>query len=304
VSAYLSIVIVAYKSRPEIGDCLASVPRELRGGGVEVIVVDNGPDDGTEKLVRTAYPHVHYIAPPANLGFGAGNNLALEHASGHLALILNPDTVCNRSALEHCASLLEEDASLGLVSPALRLPDGSLDAACRRSIPTVWDGFCRASGLARLFPRTPLFCRYNLSHLPENGRYEVEAINGAFMMARRSTLEQVALPRQRERVQVFDERHFMYGDDLDLCIRVTKAGKRILYDGSHAIVHLKGVSVARDYDTMSRAIFDANRDVLLRHCNPTGSRLVALRIRAAFGLWKWVSLARARLRGRRKVRPL
>jgi GT2 family glycosyltransferase len=74
----------------------------------------------------------------------------------------------------------------------------------------------------------------------------------------------------------------MYGDDLDLCIRVARAGYRIVYDGRVQITHLKGLSVAKDYERMARAIFDANRDVYLKHFNRPGSRLGRWRYRAAF----------------------
>jgi GT2 family glycosyltransferase len=140
-----------------------------------------------------------------------------------------------------------------------------------------------------------LFAGYNLTYLPREGTYEVGAINGAFMMMRRAVAD---------RVGGFDENFFMYGDDLDLCIRTVRAGYRIIYDGSVAIVHLKGLSVAKDYERMSGAIFDANRDVYLKHFNPRDSVLVRLKYRAAFGLWKRVGGLRARLRGHRRVRPV
>jgi GT2 family glycosyltransferase len=95
----------------------------------------------------------------------------------------------------------------------------------------------------------------------------------------------------------------MYGDDLDLCIRMRKAGYRIVYDGRFQITHVKGVSVAKEYDRMSRAIFDANRDVYLKHFNPRGSALVEMKYRLAFGLWKRLALLRARLKRSRRVQP-
>jgi GT2 family glycosyltransferase len=214
-------------------------------------------------------------------------------------LFLNPDTVCNAAALTHCVARLRADRSIGLISPKLILPDGSMDMACRRSIPTLWDGFCRASGLAAMFPQTALFSGYNLTHLPADGTFEVGAINGAFMLAPRRVLETVAPDGA-----VFDERFFMYGDDLDLCIRVARAGWRIVYDGAASITHVKGVSVAKDYEVMSQAIFDANRDVYLKHFNPTDSRIVRWKYALAFGLWKRVALLRAKARGRRRVQPV
>jgi hypothetical protein len=299
----LSIIIVAYKSRDEIGACLASLPVEIEGRSVEVLVVDNsaGTVDGVGEFVRNGFAQIRYIAPPENVGFGRGNNLGFRESTGECVLFLNPDTVCNRAALEHCVRRVRSGPDVGLISPRLVLADGSMDLACRRSIPTLWAGFCRASGLAAAFPRTPFVSGYNLTHLPPDGTYDVGAINGAFMLARREVLDGVAGPGPGE---VFDSRFFMYGDDLDLCIRVARSGYRIVYDGREQIVHLKGQSVARDYDRMARAIFDANRDVYLKHFNPRGSLLVRWKYIAAFGCWKRVALVRARLRGHRRVRPV
>ncbi len=291
----LSVIIVAYKSRDEIGACLASLSSHLKGRPVQVIVIDNSPGDGTGVLVGTHFPKVIYRVPPENLGFGRANNLGLSLANGETILFLNPDTVSNDATLEHCLDRLAADATIGLISPQLVLADGSMDLACRRSIPTLWDGFARASGLAARFPRSGFFSRYNLTHLPSDGTYDVGAINGAFMMIPRRVLATVG---------GFDEAFFMYGDDLDLCIRVSRAGFRIVYDGRVTLVHLKGVSVSKDYALMSTAIFDANRDVYLKHFNPRHSFLVRWKYQFAFWLWKRIGGMRAAMRGHRKVRPV
>jgi hypothetical protein len=306
----LSIIIVAYKSCDEIGACLQSIPRELvradrTRGAVEVCVVDNsaGGADSVGERVRRDFPWVDYVAAERNLGFGRANNLGYARTRGEFVLFLNPDTVVNAAALEHCLARLDEDVEIGLISPQLVLADGAMDLACRRGIPTLWDGFCRASGLAARWPRSAWAAGYNLTFLPEHETYDVGAINGAFMLGPRWLFaEEVA-----ENGAVFDEQFFMYGDDLDLCIRVNEAGFRVVYDGRVAITHLKGVSVAKDFDAMSRAIFDANREVYLKHFVPHGAwwaGIVKLKYRVAFGLWKAVALLRAKRRGHRKVRPV
>jgi N-acetylglucosaminyl-diphospho-decaprenol L-rhamnosyltransferase len=297
----LSIIVVAYKSRDEIRACLASLPRDLDGRRVEVVVVDNsaGADGSVEEMVRGEYPDVGYVGPGQNLGFGRANNLGFARTCGEYVLFLNPDTICNEAALRHCLARCERDQRIGLISPRLVQADGTMDLACRRSIPTLWDGFCRASGLAARFPNRALFAGYNLTHLPLDGTYEVGAINGAFMLGPRRVFDAVAVNSA-----VFDPKFFMYGDDLDLCIRVARAGWKIVYDGCVSIVHLKGVSVAKDFDVMSRAIFDANRDVYIKHFNPRQSVLVRWKYAAAFGAWKAVARMKAALRGHRRVRPL
>jgi len=295
----LSVIIVAHKSRDEIGSCLASLPAALEGRPVETIVVDNSPGEGTGDLVRERFSGVVYLEFGRNLGFGCANNRGYGRSRGEYILFLNPDTVCNEEALGHGVARLRADPGIGLFSPRLVLADGTMDLACRRSIPNLWDGFCRATGLAGAFPGTALFSGYNLTHRPAGGTYEVGAINGAFMLAPRRVLDAVAPDGK-----VFDEAFFMYGDDLDLCIRVARAGWTIVYDGSASIVHLKGTSVAKDYGPMARAIFDANLGVYLKHFNPRGSRLVRWKYRLAFGAWKRLALLRARLRGHRRVRPV
>jgi len=295
VQALLSIIVVAYKSSEEIGPCLTSLPREMAGRALEVIVVDNSPGDGAGEIVRRDFPWVRYLAAPENFGFGRANNLGFGQTAGECVLFLNPDTVSNAEVLGHCVRRLQAETSIGLISPRLVQADGTMDLACRRSIPTLWDGFCRAAGLAAAFPGVKLFSGYNLTHLPADGTYDVGAINGAFMMARREVLEQVGR---------FDESFFMYGDDLDLCIRVARAGYRIVYDGRVQMTHLKGLSVGKDYDRMARAIFDANRDVYLKHFNPRGSALVRWKYQLAFGAWKVLARLRARVFGYRQVKPI
>ncbi len=294
----LSVIIVAYRSRDELPACLASLPRVLLGRPVEIVVVDNSRDaDGTGDLVRRDFPWVGYVVPAENLGFGRANNLGFRRTTGECVLFLNPDTVVNPAALEHGVKRLCSEPDIGLFSPRLELADGSMDLACRRSVPSLWDGFCRASGLAAAFPRTAWFAGYNLTHLPAEGTYDVGMINGAFMLGRRALLAETADHDDA----VFDKFFFMYGDDIDLCIRMGRAGYRIVYDGRVSITHLKGVSVAKEFAAMSVAIFDANRDVYLKHFGSTA--FARWKWRVTFGAWKTLARWRARLRGSRRVRP-
>lgn len=295
----LSIIIVAYRSRDELPACLASLPTELLGRTVEVCVVNNSPGDGVAAWMAREFAAMRCIETGQNLGFGRANNTGFATTTGECVLFLNPDTICHVAALEHCVRRALTEPELGLISPRLVLADGSMDLACRRSIPTLWDGFCRATGLAARYPRVALFAGYNLTHLPVDGTYVVGAINGAFMLGRRAVLEQVAAPVPSA---VFDEQFFMYGDDLDLCIRIAQSGKQIVYDGSVQITHLKGQSVVKEFSLMSRAIFDANRDVYLKHFGR--SAWSRAKWRTMFGLWKRVALWRARRRGHRSVRPV
>jgi GT2 family glycosyltransferase len=291
----LSVIIVTYRSAKEIGACLQSLPRRLLGRAVEVIVVDNASPDETERVVREGFPWVRLIAAGGNLGFSRANNRGSFAATGEHLLFLNPDTVVNDAALITGLERLRAEPDIGIYSPKLVLADGSMDLACRRAIPTVWDGFTRATGLARCFPRVRLLAGYNLTYLPDDGTYDVGAVNGAFMLIPRRHLAHLGL---------FDERFFMYGDDLDLCLRCTHAGLRVVYDGRHSITHLKGQSSAKEYRVMSHELFRGTKQFYLKHFNPGRSLWRKWQFDALFGCWEMTARLVGQLRGHKFARPL
>lgn len=291
----LSVLIVSYESAGEIVGCLESIPTRLTFGTVEVIVVDNDSKDATTEIIENKFPHVRLIRAGGNLGFSHSNNLAYPHTTGRVILYLNPDTIVNTAALESCLTRIITEPKLGILSPRLIQADGSLDLACRRSIPSVWDGFTRASGLAKFFPNVKCFAGYNLTYLPENGTYPVGSVNGAFMMIRRDVLDEVGL---------LDEQFFMYGEDLDLCFRCHRAGYQVIYDGGQTIVHLKGQSSAKNYRTASRQIFIATEQFYQKNFNPNHSAIIRWKYRCLFWLWRAFAATIALLVGHKRARPL
>jgi N-acetylglucosaminyl-diphospho-decaprenol L-rhamnosyltransferase len=294
VTPVLSVIIVTYKSRSEIEACLGSIPVSIRDRPVEIIVVENASGDGIGKVVRGCFSSVTYIELGRNQGFSKASNIGYEKADGDFILFLNPDTVSNAEAYRHCLERLQADPTIGVISPKLVMLDGTIDLACRRSIPTIWDGVCRASGLAHRFPGIKLFGGYNLTYLPEGGTYDVGAVNGAFMMCSRRALL---------RVGAFDEQFFMYAEDLDLCRRMRLAGYRVVYDGSVQITHIKGVSSSTDAKKMGKALFSATLQFYLKHFNPHGSSLVSLKYRVLFGLWEQLAALKTRHLKHGKARP-
>ncbi|MGC4073464.1 MAG: glycosyltransferase family 2 protein [Nibricoccus sp.] len=293
-AAFLSVIIVTYRSEREIGACLESIPRRMAGGDVEVIVVDNSPDMATAEIVATKFPEVKLLRTGENMGFGRANNRGFYESCGDYVLFLNPDTVSNLAAYETCVKTLNERPHAGVVSPRLVMGDGRMDLASRRGIPTLWDGFCRATGLAAVFPKWKPVAGYNLTYLDERGTYAVGSVNGAFLMTSRALLERVGL---------FDEEFFMYGEDLDFCHRFTLAGYEVVFIGGETVVHLKGASSSRETEKMSREFFEGSKKFFLKHFNPRHSWWVKLKYDLAFGLWeRWARLRRW-LKGSRRVRP-
>ena len=293
--ACLSIVIVTCNSIADIPACLSSIPRRVSHGPVEVIVVDNASQDGTPTYIRQNFPGATVMDAGANLGFSKANNMGYELSSGEFVLFLNPDTVLNENALEHCLGRLMREPEIGIISPRLLLADGSLDLACRRSIPTIWDGITRASGLSKWLPTVPLFAGYNLTYLPVDQTYTVGAVNGAFMLTSRRVLT---------RIGIFDEQFFIYGEDLDLCLRCARAGYKVIYDGTQSIIHLKGQSSNKAPKMMSEAVFVSTKLFYLKHFNIRNSRRTKLKFDFLFWLWSRTNRVRAALSGHNRARPL
>jgi len=229
----ISIIIVNYNVKELLEQSLISIRKASRGINVEIFVVDNASTDGSVEFIRTNFPEVHLIANRSNAGFAAANNQAIKHARGKYLLLLNPDTVVQEDTFDVILQFFSEEPECGMVGCKILNPDGTLQLACRRSFPTPWVGFTRIIGLSRIFPKSKIFGKYNLTYLDPDETYEVEAISGSFMFVRREVVEQVGF---------LDDAFFMYGEDLDWCYRIREAGWKIFYVPQTKIIHFKGES--------------------------------------------------------------
>ncbi len=245
-----SIIIVNYNVKDFLRQALLSVRRAVSGLTAEIIVVDNASEDGSAETVRAEFPEVRIIENIENLGFAVANNQALRVASGRFIVLLNPDTVVQENTFSAIHDFLcsNEGKNAGMVGCKILNPDGTLQLACRRSFPTPWVAFTRLSGLSKLFPKSRIFGKYNLTYLDENALTEVEAISGSFMAVRREALD---------RIGFLDETFFMYGEDLDWCFRMRAAGWKIFYLPQTQIIHFKGESSKRSNLDSLRIFYQA-----------------------------------------------
>ncbi len=235
----ISVIIVNYNVKELLEHCISSILTASKKLDIEIIVVDNNSYDGSVGYIRSKFAHfenIKIIDSPVNLGFAKANNLGVREASGMYLLILNPDTVLQEDTLEKTMQFYESDPKMGAVTCKLILPNGKLDLACRRSYPTPSVAVYRILGLSRLFPKSRLFGRYNLTYLDEDQTYEVDALVGAFMFIKKEIFNEV---------KGFDEDYFMYGEDLDLCFKIKKAGYKIMYFAGTSIIHYKGESTKK-----------------------------------------------------------
>src|SRR5712691_471832 len=235
----LSIVILNYNTRQHLRTCLESLLVEgstsVSGGAteVEVFVVDNASSDSSAEMVSQDFQWVTLVRSPRNGGFAYGNNQALRRAVGDAILVLNPDTLMPRGGIAQLMARLAQHPEAGVIGPKLLKPDGSIHLACRRSFPTPSVAFYRLSGLSRLFPRSPRFGRYNLTFVDPDRPIEVDSVCGACLLVRRTVVERVGL---------LDERFFMYGEDLDWCLRTRQAGWTVRYEPSIVVQHQHGAA--------------------------------------------------------------
>jgi hypothetical protein len=279
----LVIITVSYNTQALLADCLQSVLAGLEGSGLsgEVWVVDNASTDGSADMVRRRFPAVRLVAHPENLGFAAGNNLALQTmgfastAKPRHVLFLNPDTRLLGDALGLMVRFLDLSPAAGVAGARLIHEDGSFQHSA-----------FAFPGLAQiLFDFFPLHHRLLDSRL--NGRYPrrmydagrsfpVDHPLGAAMMVRGETLAQVG---------GFDERFFMYCEEIDLCRRIKALGWAIYCLPEAEIVHLVAQSTRQFRDQMFVALWRSRFLMFEKHEGPAfrwaARRLVHLGLSAA-----------------------
>jgi N-acetylglucosaminyl-diphospho-decaprenol L-rhamnosyltransferase len=237
VAVDLGVVILNWNTRDLLRACLRSVYASAGPLTYTVCVVDNASSDGSAAMVRAEFPQALVVKSAVNAGYAAGNNLGLRALgfgpgrddAPRLALLLNPDTVVPTTAFADMAAYLDAHPRCGAAGPKLVLPSGELDLACRRSL--AFDAFIyRMLGLSRLFPRSRRFGQYNLTYLSPDVETEVGAVVGAFMLVRREAISQAGL---------LDEAFFMYGEDLDWCMAIHRAGWQVRYNPAVTVLHVK-----------------------------------------------------------------
>ena len=163
----VSVIIVNYKVKFFLAQCLHSVLKAMDGIDGEVIVVDNNSQDDSIDYVRGLYPQVTFIENKENLGFACANNIAIRQSKGEYVVLLNPDTVVNEHLLTDCISLLDSNPNIGATGVRMLNEDGTFAPESRRGVPTPFTAFCKMVGLTKLFPKSRLFGRYYMKYFDE-----------------------------------------------------------------------------------------------------------------------------------------
>ena len=225
----LSIIIVNYKSKLKLANCLASLQLASPSGAHEILVIDNASGDKLDDLLVN-YPLVRLIVSPVNQGMGAGNNIGIDQATGRYILILNPDTVVKPGAIDTLVAYLDAHPKTALVGPKLFYPDGSLQYSCSRW-PKFWLPLLRRTFVGRFFPAT--LNSFLMKDYDHNLAGPVDWLMGSCLLLRREIANSdgsIWRPR-------FDERYFMYFEDVDLARQVWTRGFEVAYDPLAVVIH-------------------------------------------------------------------
>ena len=235
----LDVIIVTHNSRRELPACLRSLQASTGIDAPTVIVVDNQSTDGTAQLVATDWPSVTLIQPGSNLGFASGNNAGIRASSGEFLLLLNPDTAVTADAISRLVRELKEHPEAAAVGPRLVDERGVAELSFGWTISPFGEMQQKLTGA--LYRRSAPLVRQRVDRwLRTPG--ERKWISGACLLARRRDLEAVGL---------FDERYFMYTEDVDLCVSLRRRGRTVRFVPDAKVVHYRGRSAGRNPKTES-----------------------------------------------------
>lgn len=220
----LTIAILNFNSGEYLKKCLLSVKEVEEEANIKVVAIDNNSTDDSFNLDKSEFSGVEFIKNQENLGFSKGYNEVLRKIKSEFILLLNPDCILKKGAIKKILDDFENDSQIGAATCKIVLPDGKVDLTAHRGFPTPLASLFYILGDDSLYHLT----KENLDRL-----HEVDAIAGAFFMTKKTVLEKVGF---------LDEKFFLYGEDLDLCLRIKKAGLKIVYDPGVQITHYKGIS--------------------------------------------------------------
>jgi GT2 family glycosyltransferase len=244
----ISIIYVNWNCPDEILASIASVRKWTRGLRCEVIVVDNASPEGTGALELDA--EIRLLQSTENGGFGAGCNLGALHSSGRYLLFLNPDTRFLNDVLTELTHFLESHSSAGIAGPLVMDEGDNLLFSGGRSLPTLFNEFLQHSTLAFRFPKFALTSQPYLSRWDHLSTREVEAVVGACMLVRSDLFRAIG---------GFDEKFFLYSEELDLCRRIRQIGFEVWYVHTARLMHKEQQSTIQLFGSVGRIVLQNMR---------------------------------------------
>lgn len=266
----VSVIIVQYRVKDILFDCIRSIIEKSKNISYEIIVVDNDEIKNLKKDLHKKFPNVLYI-PNDNKGFGQGNNVGAKFAKGEYLFFLNPDTKLVNNAIKFLVNFQQKHKNVGIVAPILQHANGTIFNLQGLSKLTPIRGIIALSFINKLFPNNPISKKYWLSGWDKSKLKEVDAVPGtAFMMKKRLF----------DDCGGFDERFFLYFEEFDLCKKVSDLGKKIMIIPEAKVMHLWGKSTSHRSD-LSQVFAESRFYFFKKHYGVFSAILVEMFARAS-----------------------
>lgn len=272
----VTVVIVSFNTRELTLRAIETLLANAGDVSMRIVVWDNASHDGSADAIAAAFPGVELIRSTENVGFGMANNAVARMADTEWMLLLNSDTETHPAAVERLLAFAKDHPQAGLVGGRTVFPDGSLNSTSVFNRMTCWSLFCLGLGLSRVFPESPLLNPEGIGGWQRDSVREVDIVTGCFLLVRTELWH---------RLGGFNERYFMYGEDVDLAMRSRKIGYRPMMTPDAQIMHLGSASaVLRESKVVQLMKGKASiiRDHWSKPMIPVGIGL----------LWLWIALRR------------
>ncbi len=283
----LSVVIVNYNVKYFLEQCLYAVRKAKHNLAIEVFVVDNHSVDGSIEMLKDKFPEVILIENKDNVGFSVANNQAMKLAKGEYVLLLNPDTVVQEDTFVKVCDFMDAHPDAGGLGVKMIDGKGQFLPESKRGLPTPFVAFCKIVGLSALFPQSKKFGQYHLGFLDKNKTHVVDVLAGAFMLMRKTVLDEVGL---------LDETFFMYGEDIDLSYRIQLGGYQNYYFPETQIIHYKGESTKKSSVNYVFVFYNAMIIFAEKHFSKSNAKLFSFLINIAIYLRAGLAIAARVLR--------
>jgi len=246
----LSVIILNYNVRYFLEQCILSTKLALKSIDSEIIVVDNNSSDDSCQMMKQRFPEITLIENKENVGFSKANNQVVAMAKGEYVCILNPDTAVTEDTFIKTLAKADAIPNVGALGIYLLDGTGNFLPESKRNLPTPKASLLKLLGFTGS-------SSYYATQIDRNGSGVVDVLVGAFMILKRNVYTQVG---------GFDEDYFMYGEDIDLSYKLTKAGYTNHYFGHANVLHYKGESTQKD-DVYLDRFYGAMRIFYKKHFN-------------------------------------
>ncbi|MBT4209851.1 MAG: glycosyltransferase family 2 protein [Candidatus Komeilibacteria bacterium] len=242
----ISIVIVNWKAKDFLKKCLKSIFDYQNDYQVEVFVVDNDSQDGSVEMLKEKFPQVILMPLAKNIGFGAANNLAIDKAQAEYIFLLNPDTELTKDFLDHAFVYMQSNPGVGIIAPKILNSDGSQQLSIRRN-PNLLSQILVLFKLINILPNNRILSNYLFKNFDYTKEQSVDQIMGAAMLIHKSVFEKIG---------IFDEKFFIWFEEVDLCKRARQANISIRYFPGAEIVHHGGESFSQANSLKKQLFFN------------------------------------------------